>query len=270
MKLKPIIDVMIRMIILMSISFIIVMGFNLGKQLLIEQEKVIQQVRVLGHLIENNQKLVDEYILELYKTDLKLYNHLIEITKIIEPPNFNLITKATVQIINLEKSVMGSGVCILYKGHKYILSVFHLDESEEIYVNDGGNYIKLKMLLADKENDLILFTITEELNTVEWIDFVDNEVNAGDKIWVCGNPMGIEDALTYGIVIRKGNNKTRFLVDAPVWFGNSGGGAFNSKTELIGIASSILCDTSPIYLVSRSYGIFIDIDTIEDFLNQLN
>ena len=270
MKWRKIGNAIMRMIILGSIAVIIVSGFNLGKQLLIEQEKVVQQVRVLGHTIENNQKLMDKRILELYRHDIDLLRYLDVIVREINPPDFNLITKATVKIINMEKATMGSGVCIIYEGYKYILSAFHLDESEEIYVDDGGNYIKLKVLLADKGNDLILFTMTEELNTVEYINFIDNETKAGDKIWVCGNPMGIIDALTYGIIVRKGNDKTEFLVDAAVWFGNSGGGAFNSKSELIGIASKIMYDIMPMNLVSRSYGIFVDINTIEDFLNQLN
>jgi S1-C subfamily serine protease len=186
-----------------------------------------------------------------------------------QEPDYNLILKSTVTIYNLERMTMGSGVCIIYKGEKYIISAFHLDEAIEIYADDGGRRVKLELVIQNPLNDLILFKAKDELNTVKYINFVDTEVNVGDRIWVCGNPMGIEDALTYGVIVRKSEDKLKFLVDAPVWFGNSGGGAFNRNTELVGIASQLLIDVRPENLLSQSYGVIVSIDIIEEFLGQL-
>jgi S1-C subfamily serine protease len=47
-------------------------------------------------------------------------------------------------------------------------------------------------------------------------------------------------------------------VSAPVWFGNSGGGAFNDEGEIVGIASFIM--------KGPSLGFFIPVDSIRPFL----
>lgn len=283
-KIRKIFNWIVNIISVIAIAFIVIGAYRLGTMVLIEQELLKQQVRVLGHQLDyyekSNHKLMKQQV-ELIKVLAEndyLLTGLIEeeiekVYKVIETqtqePDYNLIIKATVTIINYDKGIMGSGVCINYKGRQYILSAFHLDESEEIYVIDGGREVRLKLLLSDERNDLILFTMEEELNTVKYVDFVDTEINVGDKVFPAGNPMGIEDAITSGIVVRKSHNRTKFLVDAPVWFGNSGGAVWNKKTQIVGISSQILCGVNPIVGLSQCYGLIIDIDVIESFLGQL-
>lgn len=65
----------------------------------------------------------------------------------------------------------------------------------------------------------------------------------GDRVWIVGSPLGILNYLTVGIisnraVLRKDFSPEpyeHFFTDATTYFGNSGGGAYSSSGELIGI-----------------------------------
>ncbi|MHA1470625.1 MAG: S1 family peptidase, partial [Candidatus Asgardarchaeia archaeon] len=122
-------------------------------------------------------------------------------------------------------------------------------------------------IISDEDNDLVLFEPIESLNTVDFIPFVDRQVNIGESIWICGNPAGLEDLLITGSIVSKESNA--FLVSAPVFFGNSGGGVFNRNTELVGIVSQIRAFIDFRSSLVLSFGVIIDINTIEEFLRQL-
>jgi S1-C subfamily serine protease len=65
----------------------------------------------------------------------------------------------------------------------------------------------------------------------------------GSYVWIIGRPMGHEGNVSHGVlssvydVKRNDKQVTVYRTDAPVAPGNSGGGMFNSKGELIGIVS---------------------------------
>lgn len=214
----------------------------ISMQLLRRQIDEIQQYRVLAHNLEYYQKSIT--------------------------PNYDLMVKANVKIINTDRNVDGSGVCITYKGRKYILTAFHLNKTTEMWVYDSEKYTKLKLLLWNKTIDLALFEPVKELKTVKYIKFIENEVKVGDKIWVCGNPMGLTDIVASGNVVKKSKySRTRYLIDASSYYGNSGGGVFNEKTELVGIYSMVFYNIS--HGLPIIYGVIIDVDVIEEFLGQL-
>lgn len=239
----------------------------LGQTLYYNQEN---QLQIIKNLIENDYALT-KVMFEGRESILNLIRSIIEVDKNqtlkLQEPNYELITKANIEIENWDKNIVGSGVCITYEGKEYILSVFHLDETKEIYANDGGRFVKLELILSDQSNDLVLFKATKELNTVRYIPFVGGENYIGEKVWVCGNPSGLTDAITSGIIIKK--MKRKYLVDASIYFGNSGGGVFNRDTKLVGIASMIAYNIDYKTLLTMSYGVIIDVNVIEEFLGQL-
>jgi serine protease Do len=92
---------------------------------------------------------------------------------------------------------------------------------------------------------------------------------AGTTIWIVGMPLGITWAVTKGIISQtdieiNGFTATFFVTDATVLPGNSGGGAWNAKGELIGIVS--MSTSSLGVLGAAGLGIVVDTDTINDFL----
>ena len=245
--------------------------------------------------IITNQSNINEEVCKISKQEKnnyeelsKLKDNLIIFREAIKEPDYKLILESTVTIFNNEEMTIGSGVCINYKNNKYILSAYHVYDgrnmednevykkilsngsSRKIYVDDGGKLIKLDLVIGDKLNDLILFKTQEPLNTMSrYVTIEDIEIKTGSKVWACGNPMEISDALTYGIIVKESKDKSIFLIDAPIWFGNSGGGIFNKDTQLMGICSQTIFSTRHELGISQSYGLIVSIDTIIRFLSQL-
>src|SRR5207249_10020476 len=78
-----------------------------------------------------------------------------------------------------------------------------------------------------------------------------DNVQVGDVVLAVGNPMGIGQTVTMGIISAKGRSTgvgdgsyEDFLqTDAPINHGNSGGALVNTKGELVGINSQILSNS---------------------------
>ena len=77
-------------------------------------------------------------------------------------------------------------------------------------------------------------------------------VQVGDVVLAVGNPLGVGQTVTMGIISAKGRSTQRrrsgsyedFLqTDAPINHGNSGGALVNTKGELVGINSQILSES---------------------------
>jgi Do/DeqQ family serine protease len=143
---------------------------------------------------------------------------------------------------------LGSGVIVSADG--YILTNHHvIDGAEEIKVDmNDGRTLDAKLIGSDPPSDLALLKIS-----VDGLTFLtpgDSEkVRVGDVALAIGNPLGIGQTVTMGIISAKGRsgpglgsgNFEDFLqTDAPINQGNSGGALVNTIGELIGINSQIL------------------------------
>jgi Do/DeqQ family serine protease len=142
---------------------------------------------------------------------------------------------------------LGSGVIVTQDG--YILTNNHVvDSADDIRVefNDGRSF-KAKLVGADKPSDLALLKIDQTgLPTLPLGN--SDAVQVGDVVLAVGNPLGIGQTVTMGIVSAKGRSTGSgdgsyedFLqTDAPINHGNSGGALVNTKGELVGINSQIV------------------------------
>jgi len=142
---------------------------------------------------------------------------------------------------------LGSGVVVT--GDGYLLTNHHvIDNASEIRVefNDGRS-LAAKLVGSDQASDLALLKI--EATNLRPLTLGDSDaVQVGDIVLAVGNPLGIGQTVTSGIVSAKGRSTgvgdgsyEDFLqTDAPINHGNSGGALVNTKGELIGINSQIL------------------------------
>src|SRR5688572_22579862 len=142
---------------------------------------------------------------------------------------------------------VGSGVIINSEG--YILTNHHVvDGALEVRVEltDNRTYTA-KVVGSDPPSDLAVLKIeARNLPTVTMGD--SDKVRVGDPVLALGNPMGIGQTVTSGIVSAKGRSTglsdgsfEDFLqTDAAINRGNSGGALVNTNGELIGINSQIL------------------------------
>lgn len=142
---------------------------------------------------------------------------------------------------------LGSGVIISTDG--YILTNFHvIDGAQEIEVTlKDRRTATAKVIGTDAPSDLAVLKIDEaNLTALALAD--SDKVQVGDVVLAMGNPLGIGQTVTMGIISAKGRSTglsngsfEDFLqTDAPINQGNSGGALVSSTGDLIGINSQIL------------------------------
>jgi serine protease Do len=146
----------------------------------------------------------------------------------------------------IERGV-GSGVVVEAAGT--ILTNFHVvDGADKITVlmSDNKSY-PAKVVGSDQPSDLAVLKIDAE--NLPFLTLGNSDtVRVGDIVLAIGNPLGIGQTVTSGIISAKGRRTglsdgsfEDFLqTDAPINRGNSGGALVNLNGELIGINSQIL------------------------------
>ena len=143
------------------------------------------------------------------------------------------------------ESSLGSGVIINPKG--YILTNNHVIEgAEQIGVTlKDGRTTDAKIVGADPEADVAVLKI--DLPNLPVITLGDSDhLKVGDVVLAIGNPFGVGQTVTFGIVSATGrsqlgiNTFENFIqTDAAINPGNSGGALITADGELIGINTAI-------------------------------
>ncbi len=142
---------------------------------------------------------------------------------------------------------LGSGVVI--KGEGYILTNHHvIDGADKIRVEFAdGRSATARIVGSDPPTDLAVLKVEETgLPTLSYGD--SDAAKVGDVVLAFGNPLGVGQTVTMGIVSAKGRatgvgdgSYEDFLqTDAPINQGNSGGALVNLQGELLGINAQIL------------------------------
>jgi serine protease Do len=151
---------------------------------------------------------------------------------------------------SFKQRALGSGVIVTTDG--YILTNFHVvDGADDIKVEmTDGRTMTATLVGSDKPSDLALLKVTG--SGFKAVAFGNSDtVKVGDVVLAVGNPLGVGQTVTMGIVSGKGRSTSvgdgsyeDFLqTDAPINHGNSGGALVNTKGELVGINSQILSET---------------------------
>ncbi len=173
-------------------------------------------------------------------------------------------------------SGLGSGVIVSASG--YVLTNFHVVEAAdqiEIALNDGRN-MKARLVGSDPESDLAVLQIApakeQELKLPAiTLGQMDNVV-VGDIALAIGNPFGVGQTVTMGIVSALGrshlgiNTFENFIqTDAAINPGNSGGALVDSQGNLIGINTAIYSRSGG----SLGIGFAIPISTARGVMEQI-
>jgi Do/DeqQ family serine protease len=146
-------------------------------------------------------------------------------------------------------SGLGSGVIVSPNG--YILTNFHVVEAADdikVALLDGTAH-KAKLIGSDPESDLAVLQI--KADKLPSITFGAGEnIQVGDVVLAIGNPFGVGQTVTMGIVSALGrshlgiNTFENFIqTDAAINPGNSGGALVDASGNLIGINTAIYSRT---------------------------
>ena len=142
-------------------------------------------------------------------------------------------------------SSLGSGVIVSEQG--LILTNDHVVSSAdeiEVALADGRK-LAAKVVGTDPDTDLAVLKV--EAENLPSITFAANEkLNVGDVVLAIGNPFGVGQTVTQGIVSALGRNhlgintyENFIQTDASINPGNSGGALIDAEGNLVGINSAI-------------------------------
>lgn len=143
---------------------------------------------------------------------------------------------------------LGSGVIVSADGT--ILTNNHVVEGADkitVFLSDNKTF-EAKLIGSDKPSDLAVLKLEGQQN-LPFLNLGNSDnVRIGDIVLAIGNPLGIGQTVTQGIISAKGRRTglsdgsfEDFLqTDAAINRGNSGGALVNLQGELIGINSQIL------------------------------
>ncbi|MCI3203667.1 MULTISPECIES: Do family serine endopeptidase [Pandoraea] len=142
-------------------------------------------------------------------------------------------------------SSLGSGVIVSSEG--YILTNHHVvDGADEIEVAlADGRKARAKLVGSDPETDLAVLKITLDNLPAITLGRMD-QVRVGDVVLAIGNPFGVGQTVTMGIISALGRNhldistfENFIQTDAAINPGNSGGALVDVNGNLLGINTAI-------------------------------
>lgn len=142
---------------------------------------------------------------------------------------------------------VGSGV-IVDAAKGYIITNSHVvNDAQTITVTLGdGRHFTAKLIGADKGSDIALLQVkAKNLTAIPMSN--SNALQVGDFVAAIGNPFGLNQTVTTGIVSALGRTtlgietyENFIQTDAPINPGNSGGALIDSMGTLVGINTAIL------------------------------
>jgi len=143
---------------------------------------------------------------------------------------------------------LGSGVMVDKKG-TIITNQHVIDSAEKIRVvlSDKSEF-EAEVAGKDKETDLAVLKLKGDIKNWQPLAWGDSDkLRLGDVVLAVGNPFGVGNTVTMGIVSAKGRANVGIVdyedfiqTDAAINPGNSGGALVNLRGELVGVNTAIL------------------------------
>ena len=166
---------------------------------------------------------------------------------------------------------LGSGVIVSSDG--YILTNFHvIDGADAIEVGlADGRKAAARLVGTDPETDLAVIRVSER-NLPVMVLGDPGQARVGDVVLAIGNPFGVGQTVTLGIISALGRNNLHInhfenfiQTDAAINFGNSGGALVDTEGNLLGINAAIYSQTGG----SVGIGFAIPVSTAKTVLDSI-
>ena len=171
----------------------------------------------------------------------------------------------------------GGALCagVVVSPHQILLADHCVDprwegvKVDKVFIKNYSGRVQLATIEEkDRGDDLALLRVRK------WeypADVASSQPKVGSTLWVVGMPLGLQWSVSKGIVSQidinaEGFSGSFFITDATVLPGNSGGGAWNSQGQLVGIVSM---STSMFGgFGAAGLGIIVDTETINNFIDK--
>ncbi|HLV20127.1 MAG TPA: Do family serine endopeptidase, partial [Polyangiaceae bacterium] len=143
------------------------------------------------------------------------------------------------------RQFMAAGSGFIVSADGYVVTNNHVveDATKVTVVMEDGSEQVAEIVGTDERTDLAVLKIAGE--DLPFVTFEEEASRVGDWVVAVGNPFGLGGTVTVGVISGSGrniggSNYGDFLqIDAAVNTGNSGGPAFNTKGEVVGVNTAI-------------------------------
>lgn len=147
-----------------------------------------------------------------------------------------------------EQQALGSGMIVSADG--YVVTNAHVTEgARKILLSTiDGNVYEADLVGADAKTDIALLKAHKPMDFKPAQFGNSDEVRVGNSVFVIGNPFGLGNSASLGIIsakerdIEKGPYDNFLQTDAAINQGNSGGPLFNLNGEVIGMSTAIFSE----------------------------
>jgi serine protease DegS/serine protease DegQ len=202
--------------------------------------------------------------------------------KIVNEPAIQMYTDPTLQQLfggqpttyQHREQTLGSGVIVSARGQGYVLTNYHvIAQAEDIQtLLYDGRVAKATLVGADEETDLAVLRI--DATNLPAIHLGDQSLlRVGDVVLAIGNPFGLNQTVTMGIVstigrqLNSSSAEDFIQTDAAINLGNSGGALINTQGELVGINALLIGKGQAAN--AEGIGFAIPVATAQKVLDQL-
>ena len=173
---------------------------------------------------------------------------------------------------NPRSVVWGEGSGFFISADGYIVTNNHVvqDAKSVTVTMDDGRTLDAKVVGTDPKTDLALLKV-DQAGNYPYVSFANEAPRIGDWVVAIGNPYGLGNTVTAGILSAKGRDigdgpYDRFLqIDAPINKGNSGGPTFNEEGQVVGVNTAIYSPSGG----SVGIGFAIPSGTVEQVVDEL-
>ncbi len=172
------------------------------------------------------------------------------------------------------EQTLGSGVIVTARGQDYVLTNNHVIANAadiQVLLYDG-RIAKARLVGSDQETDLAVLKI--DASNLPVIHMADpKQLRPGDVVLAIGNPFGLNQTVTMGIVsaigrqLNSSSAEDFVQTDAAINLGNSGGALVNTQGELVGINTLLIGKGQAVN--AEGIGFAIPVATATKVLDQL-
>jgi S1-C subfamily serine protease len=175
--------------------------------------------------------------------------------------------------IRREVKAAGSGV-IVDAARGYVLTNEHVVRGAGVIeaITKDNRRFRARLIASDKQADLALLRIPAD-HLVEVPMGRSGDIEVGDFVLAIGNPFGLGQTVTSGIVSALGRSGVdvdqheKFIqTDAPINPGNSGGALVTLDGKLVGVNTAILSKTG----ANIGIGFAVPVDQARAFINRVS
>lgn len=261
--------VVIISILALSLPFVIILAFIFGKDILFKDNEDTDNIKygsarpitARGNLAEDE------------KSTIELYNQsrqgVVNIT--------TLANRKTGINLNIQQMPEGTGSGFVWDDAGHIVTNFHViqnaDAAQITFADQSVFQARLVGFFADK--DLAVLKVDAPKGKLKPLPLGrSDDLQVGQKVYAIGNPFGLDQTLTTGIISALGREidsvnkrpiKNVIQSDAAINPGNSGGPLLDSAGLLIGVNTAIYSTTG----VSAGIGFAIPVDEVNRVVPEL-